>query len=126
MQVRITIRGRQYTVSGGDSSEDIQAVAQDLDVRLEEVAARTRAFDEYTIALLTALNLASEIRRLRQEVVEKLAEFDREAASVAAIFFHRKFDGSKPAASEEPSVVAQRAIAAGDACCCPGTPTVST
>ena len=85
MQVRITIRGRQYTVSGGDSSEDIQAVAQDLDVRLEEVAARTRAFDEYTIALLTALNLASEIRRLRQEVVEKLAEFDREAASVAAI-----------------------------------------
>lgn len=85
MQVTITIRGRQYTVRGDDSAEDVEAVARDLDQRLEEVASRTRSFDEYTIALLTALNLASELRRLRREVVGRLGELDREAASVAAV-----------------------------------------
>jgi cell division protein ZapA (FtsZ GTPase activity inhibitor) len=85
MQVSITIRGRQYTVRGDDSAEDVEAVARDLDHRLSEVADRTRSFDEYTIALLTALNLASELRRLRREVVGRLDELDREAASVAAV-----------------------------------------
>ena len=85
MQVRITIRGRQYTVRGDESSDDIEAVAADLDARLSEVASRTRAFDEYTVALLTALNLASELHSLRRQVAGRLDEIDREAASVAAI-----------------------------------------
>ena len=85
MQVRITIRGRQYTVRGDDSIEDVEAVAVDLDNRLAEVASRTRSFDEYTVALLTALNLASELRRLRQQVGRELGDLDREAASIAAI-----------------------------------------
>lgn len=85
MQVSITIRGRQYTVRGDDPADDVEAVARDLDHRLEEVASRTRSFDEYTIALLTALNLASELRRLRREMVGRLDELDRDAASVAAV-----------------------------------------
>ena len=85
MQVRITIRGRQYTVRGDESSGDIEAVAADLDTRLSEVASRTRAFDEYTVALLTALNLASELHSLRRQVASRLDDMDREAASVAAI-----------------------------------------
>jgi len=85
MQVRINIRGRQYTVRGDESDEDIRAVADDLDARLKEVADRTNSFDEYTIAVLTALNLASELRQLRKQVVERLGELDRDAASIAAI-----------------------------------------
>ena len=85
MQVSITIRGRQYTVRGDDPADAVEAVARDLDHRLEEVASRTRSFDEYTIALLTALNLASELRRLRREMVGRLDELDRDAASVAAV-----------------------------------------
>ena len=85
MQVRITIRGRQYTVRGDDSTEDIEAVAADLDARLSEVASRTRAFDEYTVALLTALNLASELHSMRRQFAERLTDLDREAASIAAI-----------------------------------------
>ena len=85
MHVTITIRGKQYTVRGDDSAEDVEAVARDLDQRLEEVATRTRSFDEYTIALLTALNLASELRRLRREVVGRLGDLDRDVASVAAV-----------------------------------------
>jgi len=85
MQVRITIRGRQYTVRGDESAEEVQAVARDLDARLEEVASRTRSFDEYTVALLTALNLASELHRLRRRTLDELGEVDRDAAAVEAM-----------------------------------------
>ena len=85
MQVRITIRDRQYTVRGDGSSVGIEAVAADLDARLAEVASRTRAFDEYTVALLTALNLASELHSLRRQMADRLDELDKEAASIGAI-----------------------------------------
>jgi cell division protein ZapA len=85
MNVRINIRGRQYTVRGEESQEEIQAVANDLDRRLAEVASRTRSFDEYTIALLTALNLASELQRLKQQLSKHLSDVDRDVASIAAI-----------------------------------------
>ena len=85
MQVRITIRGRQYTVRGDDSEEDVRAVAAELETRLAEVASRTRSFDEYTIALLTALSLTGELRRMRGRTSERLGELDREAASLAAM-----------------------------------------
>ena len=85
MQVRITIRGRQYTVRGDESAEEVQAVARDLDARLEEVASRTRSFDEYTVALLTALNLASELHQLRRRTMDELGEVDRDAAAIEAM-----------------------------------------
>ena len=85
MQIRITIRGRQYTVRGDESAEEVQAVARDLDARLEEVASRTRSFDEYTVALLTALNLASELHQLRRRTLSELGEIDRDAAALEAM-----------------------------------------
>ena len=85
MQIRITIRGRQYTVRGDESAEEVQAVARDLDARLEEVATRTRSFDEYTVALLTALNLASELHQLRRRTLTELGEIDRDAAALEAM-----------------------------------------
>ncbi|HCH61327.1 MAG TPA: cell division protein ZapA [Deltaproteobacteria bacterium] len=85
MQIRITIRGRQYTVRGDEPAEEVQAVARDLDARLEEVASRTRSFDEYTVALLTALNLASELHQLRRRTLSELGEIDRDAAALEAM-----------------------------------------
>ena len=85
MQVRITIRGREYTVRGDDNATQMQALAVDLDRRMTEMAERTRSFDEYTIAMMTALNLASELHQLKEQVASRLNELDRDAASVAAI-----------------------------------------
>ena len=85
MQVRITIRGREYTVRGDDNEHDIQALAADLDRRMAETAERTRSFDEYTVAMLTALNLASEIHGLKIQVADRLDELDRDCASVEAM-----------------------------------------
>ncbi len=85
MQVRITIRGREYTVRGDEEEGDIQALAADLDRRMEETAQRTRSFDDYTVAMLTALNVASELQQLKLRVANRLNELDREAASIAAM-----------------------------------------
>jgi cell division protein ZapA (FtsZ GTPase activity inhibitor) len=85
MQIRITIRGRDYTVKGDDNAEDLQQLAADLDRRIAETAERTRSFDEYTIAMLTALNLASELHQMKGQVASRLDEIDRDAASVAAM-----------------------------------------
>ena len=85
MQVRITIRGREYTVRGDENEADLQALAADLDTRMTETAERTRSFDEYTVAMLTALNLASELHQLKSQVAQRLDELDRDAASVAAM-----------------------------------------
>jgi len=85
MQVRITIRGREYTVRGDDNAGQMQALAVDLDRRMSEMAERTRSFDEYTIAMMTALNLASELQQLKSQVAGRLDELDRDAASVAAM-----------------------------------------
>ncbi len=85
MQVRITIRGREYTVRGDDNATQMQALAVDLDRRMSEMAERTRSFDEYTIAMMTALNLASELHQLKEQVASRLNELDRDAASVAAM-----------------------------------------
>ena len=85
MQVRITIRGREYTVRGDEEEGDIQALAADLDRRMVETAERTRSFDDYTVAMLTALNIASELQQLKMRVAERLDELDRDAASIAAM-----------------------------------------
>lgn len=85
MQVRITIRGREYTVRGDEHSDDLQRLAADLDRRMTETAERTRSFDEYTIAMLTALNIASELHQFKAQVAARLDEIDRDAASVAAM-----------------------------------------
>ncbi len=85
MQVQITIRGRQYTVRGDDNGENIQELAAELDRRMSDVADRTRSFDEYTVAMLTALNLLSEIERLKMATARRLDELDRDATSIAAM-----------------------------------------
>jgi len=85
VQVKINIRGRQYTVRGDETGEDIKKLAADIDARMTEVASRTRSFDEYTVAMLTALNLASELAQLRTQVSSQIQEFDRDIASIAAM-----------------------------------------
>lgn len=98
MQVQITIRGRQYNVKGDEGAEDIQQLAAELDRRMSEVAGRTRAFDEYTVAMLTALNLLSELERVRMSVARRLDELDREVTSVAAML-----EAALPESDEEPA-----------------------
>lgn len=84
MLKQIIIRGRTYTLRADDGA-DIELVAADVDRRMQEMASRSPAFDDYTVALLTAMNLASELRALRVRLQDRLGDLDRRAAAVEAV-----------------------------------------
>lgn len=84
MQKQITILGRSYTLRA-DEGDDLERAAAEVDRRMRVMAGRAPAFDNYTVALLTALNLASELHALRSRTRERLRELDHEAAAVEAV-----------------------------------------
>lgn len=83
MATQITIRGRQYTLRSDEPSEDIEAVAAYVDAKMADIA--RSSFDEYTVALLACLNVASEFHRFRKELGGKLDDLDKEAGAIGAI-----------------------------------------
>ncbi len=85
MKVQISIRGRRYTVRSDEEDIDLQAIARYVDSRMAEIAQKTGSFDDYTIAMLAALNIASDFERFRQDVDADLADLDRELASTAVL-----------------------------------------
>jgi cell division protein ZapA (FtsZ GTPase activity inhibitor) len=84
VQKQITILGRSYTLRA-DEDDDLEHAAADVDRRLRTMIGRSPNFDGYTAALLTALNLASELRALKQRFRSRLQELDHQAATVEAV-----------------------------------------
>ena len=84
MKVQISIRGRRYTLRS-DEDEDLPAIARYVDSKMAEIAERGGGVDEPTLAMLAALNIASELERLRRQVDEDLASIDRDLASTALL-----------------------------------------
>ncbi len=83
MNVRITIRGREYTLRSDEPEEDLAAVARYVDGKMKELSRPN--IDDYTVAMLAALNIASEYSRYRQRIGERLEELEREAAAAGAM-----------------------------------------
>lgn len=84
MKVQITIRGRTYALRS-DEDEDLQAIASFVDQKMGEVASRSPRMDEYTVAMLAALNIASEYERFRRSALSEILELERELASIDLI-----------------------------------------
>ena len=97
MKVQINVRGRRYTVKS-DEDVDLQAIARYVDTKMNEVASRG-SLDEYTVAMLTCLNIASEFERFRAQVDAELAGLDREIASTSVLLDTFTAD---PASEEAP------------------------
>jgi cell division protein ZapA (FtsZ GTPase activity inhibitor) len=86
MKVQITIRGRTYTVRSDDDEVDLPTIARYVDTRMEEVSKRASSgFDGYTVAMLAALNIASDFERFRRDVAGQLDELDKDLASTAVV-----------------------------------------
>lgn len=84
MQKQITILGRSYTLRA-DEGDEIEIAAAEVDRRMRELSARAPAFDATTVALLTALNLASEARNFKKRLRSRIEEIDHRAAAAEAV-----------------------------------------
>lgn len=84
MQKQITILGRSYTVRA-DDGDDIETAAAEVDRRMRQLLQRAPAFDNYTAAMLTALNLAAETRALRARMRGRLQEIEHDIEAIEAV-----------------------------------------
>ena len=84
MQRQITILDRTWTLRA-DDGDALEDAAQDVDRRMRELRARSPSMDPQTVATLTALNLASELRSVHGRYRARLEAMDRGAAAVEAV-----------------------------------------
>ena len=85
MKTRIQIRGRSYTVQGDEKDGDLSAIAAFVDAKMRDVASRAPGLDEYTVALMAAMNIASEYERLRAQFGKDLDLMEREVEALAVL-----------------------------------------
>ena len=64
--VSVRIRGREFRIRSDEDEESLQRIAGYLDQTMDTVAKRTGTVDSLDVALLTALNLARELVRIRE------------------------------------------------------------
>jgi cell division protein ZapA (FtsZ GTPase activity inhibitor) len=64
--VSVRIRGQEFRLRSGDDAESLQRVAGYLDETMRSVEERTGTIDSRDLALLTGLNLARELVRIRE------------------------------------------------------------
>lgn len=75
--VDVEIMGQQLTVASEDGPDHIRSVARFVDDTMRAMAATGRAVATLDIALLTALNIASEYQKLKQQHQELTETIDR-------------------------------------------------
>lgn len=85
MQAQVTIRGKVYRMRSDVDGIDIEAAARMVETRMAEISRRSASADEYTVALMAALNIASELDQFRKDVDVELEDLDRELARTAVM-----------------------------------------
>ena len=75
--VDVTIMGQVFSVASEDGEDHLRRVASFVDDKMREITRAGRVSSSYTAAVLTALNIASEYQKLRDEQVEIKATIER-------------------------------------------------
>jgi len=66
-KISIEIFGERHVVRGEGTPEHVQALAQEVDKKMRLLAQRLPRLSVQQLAVLTALNFADELARLREE-----------------------------------------------------------
>jgi cell division protein ZapA len=82
--VEVVVLGQPITVSSDDGEEHIRRVAADVDRRMRELASVGHIASSFTVAVVTALNIASEYQKLRTEHARMQDIIDRLTARLSA------------------------------------------
>ena len=65
-RVTVTIMGEEYTIKGTASPEEMQRVALYVDRLMRALAEKNTGMSRHKIAVLTAINLADELRKMQE------------------------------------------------------------
>jgi cell division protein ZapA len=82
--VDVQILGQTFSVTSEDGEEHVRRVADFVDQKMREITAAGRIASSHTAAVLTALNIASEYQKLREQSAEIEATIDRLVQRLAA------------------------------------------
>jgi cell division protein ZapA len=74
--VSVEIMGQNLVVASDADADWVRAVARAVDERSRTIRARARNINTVDLAILTALNFADELERLRIEYRELLEQID--------------------------------------------------
>ncbi|MEW6731542.1 MAG: cell division protein ZapA [Acidobacteriota bacterium] len=66
--VEVKIYNQTYNIRGDGNSEYIVQLAEYVDRRMKEVSAGTLTADSLRVAILTALNIADELYKMRRKL----------------------------------------------------------
>jgi cell division protein ZapA len=95
MKVRVSIQGQNYTVRSQEDDLDLREIARYVDAKMSDVANKANSLDNYTVAMLAALNIASDFKRFQLRVDHELARMDRELSGISVLM-----DASLPPAND--------------------------
>lgn len=79
---KVVIFGEEYAVRSSDDTEYVLNVAEYVDKKMREIAAKNNSMSPNKIAILTALNLAGELFDLQRKSGDDLSEVDSRAKSI--------------------------------------------
>ena len=74
--IEIKVFGQIYTVKSDAEEEHIQAVAQYVNEKMDEVLKKTRSVSTLNVAILTALNIADDLLKEREKRITLLQEVE--------------------------------------------------
>jgi len=66
-RLEVEIFGQYYTLKGDVAPEEIMMLARFVNDKMEQLAARNPRLNRTHIAILAALNIAEELKKLREE-----------------------------------------------------------
>jgi cell division protein ZapA len=78
-KIEVEIYDQKYSivVTAPLNEEDVRRLAQEVDVRMREIAAGANTADSLKVAVLTALHLAHEYRELQRKCDQKTDQWNR-------------------------------------------------
>jgi cell division protein ZapA len=72
--IKTKIFGTEYSLKAESGQENIIEAAAYVDQKMQEISARIPDLPDIRVAVLTAVNLADELLRLRQKVPDDIKE----------------------------------------------------
>lgn len=75
-RISVDIYGHQYTIVGDENSSHIRTVAGMVDSKMKEISESNRYLDTNKLAILTAVNIANDYLKLKDEHDKRMKDYD--------------------------------------------------